>query len=61
MNYRKGTQKDLTEIYELVKTSIEETYPQYYLQEIIDMFLVLHSKENIQKDMQRPTNSNDVL
>lgn len=51
MNYRKGTQKDLTEIYELVKTSIEETYPQYYLQEIIDMFLVLHSKENIQKDI----------
>ncbi len=53
MNYRKGTQKDLKEIFELVKTSIEETYPKYYLQEIIDMFLILHSKENIQRDIEQ--------
>lgn len=38
-------------IYELVQTTIEEVYPNYYLPEIVNFFLQHHSYENILKDI----------
>ena len=50
MEYRKAKIEEIQNIYEIVKTTIRQIYPKYYLPEIVDAFCDFHSKENISKD-----------
>lgn len=49
--YKKAENQDLDIVYEIVQSSIKETYPNYYPQEVVDFFSNLHNKENIKKDI----------
>ncbi len=53
--YKKASLEDLDVIYEIVQSSIKETYPKYYCQEVVDFFSELHSKKNIEKDIKSGT------
>ena len=39
MEYVKATEKDLEQISMLVKDTIQEIYPKYYPQEVVDFFV----------------------
>lgn len=42
---------DVERVFELVQETIKTVYPQYYLQEIVDMFCEFHSRDNIMQDI----------
>ena len=39
-------------IFDIVQSSIKNTYPRYYPKEVVDFFCDLHSKERIKKDIE---------
>lgn len=49
----KAKLKDAKNIYELVQSSIAETYPKYYLPQIVTFFLNYHNLEAITKDIEK--------
>ncbi len=51
MEYVKATEKDLEQISMLVKDTIQEVYPKYYPEEVVDFFGELHCKKNIFEDI----------
>lgn len=51
MEYGKATEKDLEEIYSIVKDTIQEIYPRYYPKEVVDFFCELHCEKNIFEDI----------
>ena len=53
MNIKKAHTGDLNTIYNIVSESIKGTYPKYYADEIVDFFLMIHSKENIERDLSK--------
>ncbi len=53
MQYRKATEKQAEEIFELVQCTIQTIYPKYYPKEVVDFFCELHSKDNIARDIKR--------
>lgn len=52
MEYRKANLEDLQKVYEIVQETVKTIYPGYYPQEIVDFFSQLHSRENIEKDIE---------
>lgn len=52
LNYIKATKENAEEIYKLVQNTITTIYPKYYPKEVVDFFCRLHSKENIEKDIE---------
>lgn len=53
LNYIKATKENAEEIYKLVQNTITIVYPKYYPKEVVDFFCQLHSRENIEKDIDR--------
>ncbi len=53
MEYIRATKEDLNAIYELVQDTIKVIYPKYYPAEVVDFFCRHHSKENIEKDIEK--------
>ncbi len=51
MEFVKAKEQDLELVYSIVSRSIVEAYGKYYSQEVVDFFLMIHSKENILKDI----------
>lgn len=51
MEYRKATEKDITQILMLVQDTIRTIYPNYYPKEVVDFFCDLHCRENISHDV----------
>ena len=51
MKYITATLSDTDLIYDLVQETIRTNYPKYYPSEVVDFFLQLHCKENIEKDI----------
>lgn len=52
MIYIKAAKENAEEIYKLVQNTITTIYPKYYPKEVVDFFCRLHSKENIEKDIE---------
>lgn len=52
MNYIKAEKENAEEIYRLVQNTITTVYPKYYPKEVVNFFCQLHSKENIEKDIE---------
>ncbi|WP_071146037.1 GNAT family N-acetyltransferase [Bacteroides ihuae] len=48
---RRATIEDLEDVQEIVRKTINEIYPNYYPQEVVDFFLNHHKQENIMKDI----------
>lgn len=55
MELLQASLSELEEIVELTQESIRNTYPKYYTKEVVDFFLDLHSRKNIEKDIQSGT------
>lgn len=53
MEFRIATSIERDLIFDLVQTTIKDIYPRYYLQEIVEMFLSFHNKENIENDIKQ--------
>lgn len=51
MEYRKATEQDTAQIYNLVQTTITTVYPRYYPKEVVDFFCALHNEEAIRTDI----------
>lgn len=51
MEFILANKQDTERVYELVQETIKIVYPQYYLQEIVDMFCEFHSRDNIIQDI----------
>ncbi len=51
MEYIKAQEADYQIVGEVVRKSIEGTYPYYYPTEVVEFFLALHSLENIKEDI----------
>lgn len=51
MQFIKAEPKDLDSVYEIVSETVKQTYIECYNQEIVDFFLWIHSKENIERDI----------
>lgn len=51
MEYRKATEQDTAQIYNLVQTTITTIYPRYYPKEVVDFFCALHNEEAIRGDI----------
>lgn len=52
MEYFHAKSENIEEIYQLVRDTVTTIYPKYYPQEVVDFFCQLHSRENIQKDIE---------
>ena len=52
MEYKKATNKNIDDIYELVQKTVKTIYPKYYPKEVVDFFCGLHNRETIAKDIQ---------
>lgn len=53
MRYQPATQQESQEIYEVVQQTIKTVYPKYYPKEVVDFFCALHSREAINKDIEK--------
>ena len=51
MQFIKAEPKDLDSVYEIVSETVKQTYIECYNQEIVDFFLRIHSKDNIERDI----------
>lgn len=51
MEYRLAKYEESKIIYKIVKDTIKEIYPKYYLSEIVDMFCEFHNEESISEDI----------
>lgn len=51
MEYRKATEKNIDDVFNIVQTTVRCIYPKYYPKEVVDFFCKLHNRENIAKDI----------
>ena len=51
MEYRRALQGECERVYQLVQETITAVYPRYYPEEVVEFFLCLHGRENIQRDL----------
>lgn len=51
MEYVTATEKDIEQISMIVRDTIQNIYPKYYPQEVVDFFCELHCRENILADI----------
>ena len=52
MKYEIAKKENIEHIYQLVQNTINAIYPLYYPQEVVEFFQGLHSKENIETDIE---------
>lgn len=53
MTYETAAVEHLQDIYDVVQHTIKTVYPRYYPKEVVDFFCALHSREAIEKDMEK--------
>lgn len=53
MIYELAKTEDLQTVYDVVHHTIKTIYPKYYLKEVVDFFCEHHSKEAIEKDIEK--------
>lgn len=66
MEYKRATEKEAEQIFNLVQNTIKTIYPKYYPKEVVKFFCELHSKENIIKDIKNGSvvtlfNGNEII
>ncbi|MBQ9119432.1 MAG: hypothetical protein IJY09_05165 [Lachnospiraceae bacterium] len=49
MGYRQATVSDILAIYNLVQETVKTIYPNYYLQEIVDFFVITIVWQRLQR------------